>query len=274
MRKTIFLMMGLVCSFVVIGWAGDEVAAGKPMPVYILAGQSNMAGVKAITNKEKLPAELQKTNEDLLFVEFWNSEFKPLDFKTRIGPELGFGTAMVEATGGKIGIIKLATGGTSIKQHWNPDPDAYNKEKGVGVLYQRLLKYVKGVKAKNPNIEIVGMVWMQGEADSRFHAKTIDDYKVRLENLIKGYREAWDLPDMPFVCGRVNPPNWKYQTQVRTAQETISLKNYAWIDCDGFELGGDKLHFTIDGQVAMGKSFAQAMLKLIDVSESQKNTKK
>ncbi len=264
MRKILILVMVMICSSVALGDVGSEVATGKPLPVFILAGQSNMAGVQASTNKEKLSAELQKVNSDILFVEFWNAEFKPLAFKNRIGPELGFGTAMANAVGGKIGIIKLANGGTSIKQHWNPDPDLYNKEKGVGVLYKRLLDYVKAVKLKNPNIEIVGMVWMQGEADSRYHAKTIDDYKGRLEKLIAGYRKAWDVPDMPFVCGRVNPPNWPYQTQVRTAQETISVKNYAWVDCDGFELGGDNLHFTIDGQVAMGKSFAQSMLKLMN----------
>ena len=69
---------------------------------------------------------------------------------------------------------------------------------------------------------------------------------------------------MPFVCGRIAPPaKWPNRAKVRKAQETTRSKHYAWIDCDDLELGKDKLHFTLKGQLGMGRKFAAAMLKLM-----------
>jgi Carbohydrate esterase, sialic acid-specific acetylesterase len=243
----------------------------KKMPVFVLAGQSNMVGVSAKTNFEKLPADMQE-QANVMFVKFWEVKLtKPLKPKNRIGPEVSFGYEMAKAMKCRIGIIKIAYGGTSLARHWNPDPAKYDKKKGVGVNYKRLTAYVKRVKKTNPNIEIVGMLWMQGEADSRYHAKKMEDYRDGLEMLIAGCRKEFGTPEMPFICGRINPPNWKFQKQVRTAQETAGSTNYAWIDCDKLELGKDKLHFTLKGQLDMGRNYAAAMLKLMGKKDAGEN---
>ena len=237
--------------------AADE----EPLQVFILAGQSNMVGVGA---KEllSLPKEMQAAQESVLFAEYWADDFKPLLPKNNIGPEVSFGYEMSKALKKKIALAKLAVGGTSIEVDWNPSE--YNKEKSIGSLYKRLTEYVSSLKSKHKNIKIVGLLWMQGEADSRYHAKSVDQYKLKLEKLIDNFRKEFDSPDMFFICGRINTPaDWPYRKNVRDAQESIKKKGYAWIDCDDLELGPDKLHFTLKGQVEIGKKYAEKMLTLM-----------
>jgi hypothetical protein len=185
-------------------------AEDGPMPVFILAGQSNMNGVGRV---EELPAELKAAQSNVLFIRFWETQFKPLDpakLGKHFGPELTFGAEMARALGRPVGLIKLANGGTSLEQHWNPV--TFNKEKGVGVLYQRLLKYLQAVRKKNPDIRIAGMIWMQGEADAKYHSKTVEQYRDKLEALIDGCRKEVGDDEMPFVCGRMNASG-KYEKQ-------------------------------------------------------------
>jgi hypothetical protein len=140
-------------------------------------------------------------------------------------------------------MAKLSVGGTSLKTDWNPSE--YNKEKNIGILYKRLTNYIKDLKSKNKNIKIVGLLWMQGEADSHYNAKTSEQYKIKLEALIDNCHKEFESPDMFFVCGRINTPaDWPYLKNVSDAQESIKKKGYAWINCDDLELGPDKLHFT------------------------------
>jgi hypothetical protein len=66
---------------------GAEKSAGDVLPVFILAGQSNMAGGG---NAEELPDDLKAPQKDALFVQFWGSRWTPLSQKGRFGPEVGF----------------------------------------------------------------------------------------------------------------------------------------------------------------------------------------
>lgn len=237
--------------------AADE----EPLQLFILAGQSNMVGVSA-KELTSLPTEMQAAQDKALFTEFWGTEFKPLLPKNYIGPEVSFGFELSKALNKKIAMAKLSEGGSSLEVHWNPSE--YNKEKGVGTLYKRLIDYVKSIKSKNKNVKIVGMLWMQGEADSRYHAKTIEQYKTKLEALIDNCRKEFESPDMFFICGRINTPaDWPYRKNVREAQEAVKKTGYAWVDCDDLELGADKLHFTLKGQVELGKKYAEKMLTLM-----------
>lgn len=228
-------------------------------PVFILAGQSNMVGSG---KADALPEDLNKPQEQVQFVKFWGVQWRPLLPKKSFGPEVTFGSEMAKALKGKVGIVKLANGGTSLKQHWNPTE--FDKKKGVGVLRDRLVGYVKRIKKTHPKIRIAGMLWMQGEADSRYGKIKMEDYRDKLELFIDLCRKEFGSETMPFVCGRINPPKgWNNREQVREAQESIRRKHYAWVDCDTLSLHKDNLHFDTKGQLELGKRFAEAMLKLL-----------
>jgi carbohydrate esterase-like sialic acid-specific acetylesterase len=253
----------IVTSMVVLLVASSALGAEKPaddvLPVSILAGQSNMAGGGRV---KELPDDLKAPQKDALFVQFWGSKWAPLTPKKNFGPEIGFAREMTRELKRSIGIIKLASGGTSMAFHWNP-VKTEPKKKGTGVMYKRLVGYVKRLQKTHKNIRIVGMLWMQGEADSRYYARAMESYRDNLETLIDNCRREFGNENMAFVCGRINPPNWPYQKQVRQAQETARRKNYAWIDCDDLTMHKDKLHYNTEGQLGLGKKFAEAMLKLM-----------
>jgi hypothetical protein len=261
-------------SFLLTGTAGlAEPPAGAKreiLPVFVLAGQSNMVGVGAKTNAAQLPVAMQEQT-NVVFVEFWDTNLtKPLKPKNNIGPEVAFGYEMARALNTRIGIIKIAYGGSSLAGPWNPNPAKFDKEKSVGIFYRRMIDYVRDVKKANPNMEIAGMLWMQGEADSRYGKIQMEDYRNLLEMLVAGCRQEFGCEKMPFVCARIAPPaNWPNREQVRNAQVSARIDQYAWMDCDGLELGGDSLHFTLNGQLEMGRGFARAMLSLMRVTEKK-----
>lgn len=231
-----------------------------PLPVFILAGQSNMEGAGTVS---ELPAELQAPQNDARVVRFWETQFKPLDppkLGKSFGPEVAFGAEIARELHRPMGMIKLAYGGTSLEKDWNP---ASQDPRG---LYKRLTDYVHAVQVKQPDIKIAGMIWMQGEADAKYYSRTMEQYRDKLEALIDGCRKAFGNEELPFVCGRVNP-HGPYDQQVREAQESVRRKNYAWIDCDDLEKCPDQLHYSTQGQLALGRRFAGAMLKLM--SEGQ-----
>jgi len=251
----------VIVGFLLVPWSlhAAEDAAGDALPVFILAGQSNMVGGGKVAH---LPDDLKAPQKNALFVQFWASKWAPLTPKKSFGPEVSFAREVTRELKRSIGIIKLASGGTSLAVHWNP-VKTEPKKKGAGVMYKRLIGYVRRLQKTHKNIKIVGMLWMQGEADSRYHAKTMESYRDNLETLIDNCRREFSSRDMVFVCGRVNPPNWPYQKQVREAQETVRRENYAWIDCDDLAKHPDNLHYNTDGQVQLGKKFAEAVLKLV-----------
>lgn len=251
----------LACLPLLVALAGvaGEPPDGKdePLPVFVLAGQSNMDGAG---HAAELPDELKGPLAHVLFTRFWGTELKPLEpakVDKNFGPEVTFGAAMAKHLKRPVGLLKLSSGGTSLEEHWNP---ASEDKRG---LYKRLTGYITGIQAKQKNIKIAGMLWMQGEADAKYHSKTVEQYREKLEALIDGCRKEFGAPDMAFVCGRINPPGAAYIKQVREAQETVKRKHYAWIDCDDLEKHEDKLHYNAKGQLELGRRFAQAMLKLM-----------
>jgi hypothetical protein len=225
----------------------SAVQAAEPLDVYICAGQSNMAGTR--TEKPLLPPELQAVQSDVLV--FDGTAWSPLSPRDKgFGPEISFAYEMQKALKKPIGIIKQAKGGTNLAKNWNPeDPQS---------LYARLKQKTDAAR-KSRDIRIAGMIWMQGENDSR-HEEMAKAYAQNLTNFIQTARRDFNSPGMPFIAGRVNPP-YGFSNLVRTAQESCTVKGYSYINCDDLPKHDDHLHYTTAGQVELGKRFAQSMLK-------------
>jgi hypothetical protein len=235
---------------------GDESPATRPagrkLAVFVLAGQSNMQGAGEAA---KLPAALKGAQKDVLL--FNGKPWQPLQPRKRFGPEVTFGKAMAAALGRPVGIVKFAVGGSHLVYDWNP------KFKEKNNYYGKTLAMVKAAGKSRP-IEIVGMLWMQGERDSLF-AGAAAKYAANLEALVKSARADYGAPQMPFVLGRVNPPPGRYKSvaKVREAQQEISLPKTAWVNCDDLAKRPDNLHYDTKGQMELGRRFAGAMLKLM-----------
>lgn len=262
---------------VAVAVAGFVAQAGAaPMKVFILAGQSNMVGLGGSVSQ--LTADQSQTRDNVLI--YYNNvvSTSPLGWQPMspatppptgteqtgscFGPEVSFGPAMAQYLGETIGIIKLSEGGTNLANDWSPG----NK---TG-LYALLKKEVAAAQADR-SITIAGMIWMQGERDSKF-SDMAAAYQMNLTTFITTARTDFGAPDMPFVAGRINPPvsDYPYVATVRSAQEAITLPDYSWINTDDLQkIDGTPLtgvHYNTQGQLILGQRFADALIAIPEPS--------
>lgn len=253
MKKKLKTIIGTIAVALSLNTAYAE----KPLKVVVCAGQSNMLGKRSTV--AELPKELQGVQKNLLInieSDGWEplvpgktyGKFNPKGF----GAEVSFAAALSAALNEPIGIIKHSQAGTTLGQWWkNGNP------------YKRLAEVVKKAKATK-KIEIIAMLWMQGESDSKDQAMA-ESYKAKLEDLIQRCRDDFESPNMIFIAGRVNPQaeRFAYTDVVRKAQETCSSANYAYIDCDSLPKVDDNVHYTTAGIVEMGQRFCNKLLTLL-----------
>ncbi len=251
----------------------------KPDILFLLSGQSNMAGNGFLPDLPKT-SEYEAYRLPLKNVSIWNAKTKEwtlFEITDRFGPEVGFAHTLSKALPDThIGIVKYARGGTSMDK-WHPE----SKKK----LYPRLLADFWDAKNSVPEAPLVAMLWHQGESDSSSKEVAMA-YKGKLLQYIAFIRKDTKVPDLLFLCGQVNPGNsfrgrsrWGYVDIVRKAQEEINLANTAVVKTDDCEknayIGGeagtseeklikkneDNVHYSAKGQIKMGKRFAETYLE-------------
>ncbi|MHC4917367.1 MAG: sialate O-acetylesterase [Planctomycetota bacterium] len=240
-------------------------AGGKPVKLFIFAGQSNMVGRGRTASLPKnFTAELKRHL-------YWISNarrFRPYNDVVAhprgvFGPELTFVAELSKAwPKEKIGIIKYARGGTSVAQ-WSPDLEAKGRQQP---LYAELMNRVKAAgEGIAGGVEFAGLIWMQGERDAKVK-NLADSYTENLKKLVDRVRKDTGVPDLPFVLGRIRTPDsYSFREIVRKAQEEApkSINTCSWVDADGLEMCADKLHYSHQGQLELGKRFAASYLRLV-----------
>jgi hypothetical protein len=216
-------------------WMSDVVRAeeAKPVRLFILSGQSNMAGL----------------NPAVSFTPAINKAFPDSDNV----------------------IVKNAKGGEPIRR-WYKDwkgPDGKVTE-GNGTLYTALLDAVRKATDGKAKPVSVTFVWMQGEADTKAMASA-QQYQAAMEGLLEQLRTDLDHRQIGFVIGRLSDfgtgdakrPGWETvrKTQVELAG---NHPDGAWVDTDDLNNKNDKddLHYTKDGYKALGERFAEKAIEL------------
>ena len=88
-------------------------------------------------------------------------------------------------------ILRTAVGGTGfLDGHWKPEDD----------LYLRMIEMTRTALELNPENRLVALLWHQGETDTSYDA-TFSGHYDRLMTLVKGVRETFGRPDLPFIAG-------------------------------------------------------------------------
>lgn len=228
------------------------------MWVFILAGQSNMAGRGLVEPLDTIPSEriftINKNGKVILAKE-------PLHFyeNTLAGLDCGlsFGKAVVKEAPNRISVLLIPTavGGSSISQ-WLGDSTHRNV---------KLLTNFKEKVALGKKYGIIkGELWHQGESDT--NQNDAPQYKERLAQLIKIFRDAAGNENLPILIGELGgySPN-KYwpvlNEQIHLYSSTDS--NTAVIRTLDLKDKGDTLHFNSESQRVLGQRFAKAYLKMI-----------
>lgn len=220
-------------------------AEEKPIHLFILSGQSNMA---------------------------------------RMNPKLGFEPETEKLfPEAEVVYFKVARGGRPIRlwvPEWNEIAEKHglqtriepSKDSPDGTLfYQPILDQAKPILEKHPNPASVTFCWMQGERDAKEQLSAA--YADALKQLIANLRRDLKQPEMNFVIGRLSDfsdkPHWQAvrEAQVKVAQND---EHGAWVDCDdlnditrGNSTRND-LHYTKEGYELLGRRFVRQAKALIE----------
>ena len=243
--------------------------------VFILAGQSNMAGWAPTAG---LPLNLAQIQNDVIIWDDGNvtaSKVKQWlnlgpDFggdTGYFGPELNFGRTMADSlfgAGVKVALIKYSAGGTDLYNEWRPPGSG-----GItGNRYKNLLNIIKMALDSLPGQytpEIAGILWMQGESDGT-NAYWANAYQTNLTNLIADLRNDENKPDLPFVAGMIHlSPDWIFGDVVRHAETVVAHKDatVGIFETQDLSLGDDSAHYQTAAMVEVGKRSARIMLQLM-----------
>jgi hypothetical protein len=227
--------------------------------LFLLVGQSNMAGRGKVEEQDKKPhprvLTLNKAGE-------WVPAVDPIHFdKTSAGVGLGksFGIQIAEANPDiTVGLIPCAVGGSPIDS-WKPG--AFYKPANAHPWDD----FQKRAKLALEKGTLQGILWHQGESDSS--EKLAGTYEKKLHELVKAFRVEL-ASDAPFIVGQIGKfedvPWNEHKEQVDQAHQNLPkhVAGTAYVSAAGFKHKGDKVHFDSASLREFGKRYAEAFGKL------------
>jgi len=227
--------------------------------LYLLAGQSNMAGRGAVGERdEKIHARVFVLNRK----NRWEPARDPLHFDkpsiVGVGPGLTFGKVMAETDPNvKIGLIPCAVGGSPIST-WRPHAyyQAVNVYPYDDAIARCRVAMQRGI--------LKGILWHQGESDS--NATDGPLYAGRLTDIISQFRHDLKVPNLLFVAGT---PADAYIARVPESKFVIEAikavaqadDNVLWVSGSGLPCKEDRVHFNAEGARELGHRYAEAVLE-------------
>jgi hypothetical protein len=237
----------------------DSMTAKKNVWVFILAGQSNMAGRGLVETEDTIPNErvftINPVGEIIPAREplHW---YEPL--LTGLDCGLSFGKTLAPHLPDSVTILILPTavGGSSISQ-WIGDSTHRN--------VTLLSNFKEKVALGKANGTIKGILWHQGESDTGSE-ELIELYQERLKTLFLKFRTEIGNDSLPVLIGELgsfsaNDPNWQaVNKQIRAYVATDP--HAAIIQTSDFTHKGDFIHFNSEGQRTMGERFALKFLEM------------
>jgi hypothetical protein len=252
--------------------------------VFLLAGQSNMAGrapgdqVGENGNESKVlfdyvcsfparkgvdgPPEPHCSNG-------WISlGVSPKHINTpgsHFGPEIGFGRALVAHSPEQpMAIIKHGRGATSLAEDWAVDATEGKQ------LYREFIRQTHAALARlekdGQSYVLEALVWCQGEADTT-RREWAENYGENLRHFFAGARTDLGVPELPVLIvltgdGHLNAKMTETDL-VRSAQMQFVKEdpNAALVSGDDLTLL-DVVHYDAAAQLTLGKRLAEAYHKL------------
>jgi len=253
------LIISLFCSYqtIIVKPKSNNIKK-ENLWVFIMAGQSNMAGrgivepEDTVTNKRIF--SINKDGQMIIAKE-------PLHFyepeRTGLDCGLSFARALIAKIPDSVSvlIIPTAVGGSSIIQ-WLGDSIFRNVK-----LFSNFAEKV-GIAKKNGVIK--GILWHQGESDA--NEINIPLHKQRLHALFSKFRAEVGNNELPILLGELgsfsnNPADFSLINKA-IHDYAAGDKNSRVISTSDLKDKGDHLHFDSEGQRTMGKRFAEAYLKM------------
>lgn len=225
--------------------------------VYLLIGQSNMAGRGLIEAQDQVPHprvfvhSLQKG---------WQLALDPLHHdKVNAGVGLGswFGKSMADAHAKSfIVLVPAAVGGTPLAR-WMKGGDLYRQA-------------VEQAKAAMKQGTLKGILWHQGEndADTSEHARS---YADRLKQMVADLRSELGAGEVPFIAGQLGPflisnppPETPFASIINEQLESLKtqIPHFSVVSAEQLTSMPDNIHFDTLSLREFGTRYAEAMRAL------------
>jgi len=237
----------IVLTFSLTALADSQPGTKKDHHIYLLIGQSNMAGRAQYGDELKSPikrAFLLDGNDE------WSVAQNPLNIYStirkgpgmqRLGPGYGFAKEMLQNQPEiSIGLIVNAKGGTKIEQ-WKQGTKFYDEA-------------VRRTKVAMKSGTLKGILWHQGESNQG----NPDAYPAQLKALVENLRKDLSMDRLPFIAGQVNNVP-KINEAIARLPEEVDVT--AYVSSEGLTCT-DRWHFDTESVLLMGKRYAEEMLVL------------
>ncbi|MBC2604380.1 sialate O-acetylesterase [Puniceicoccus vermicola] len=239
--------------------SGEAPDIPSEMQLFLLVGQSNMAGRGKVTPEDRIPDPqifVLDKNDD------WVNEGEPIHFdKSFAGVGLGFTFAKQVAEENpktSVGLIPCAVGGTPIRR-WMPGQDLFEEA-------------VRRTKIAMERGELKAILWHQGESECG-SASAAKAYGQNLAVVANAFREALDAPDVPFIAGELGPFIYP-DDPVRSANASLinegirsipeRIEEAGVVSSEGLSDRGDQLHFDADSQKEFGGRYFATYKDIIE----------
>jgi hypothetical protein len=227
----------------------------EPMDVFLLLGQSNMAG----RGKPADVPPMDHPRVDMFREGRWIPAKEPLHNDkpsiAGVGLAMSFAVALADtAPDRRIGLVPAAVGGTPLCR-WLPGADLYTHAVTCAREALRACGKMRGI------------LWHQGEGDTvNDHAAAT--YGDRLAGMILRLRSDLAVPDAPFIAGELG----SFLAWHEPCRERFRIVNaglhalrdhlpaYACASAAGLTDNGDRLHFDAPSLRTFGRRYAAAFI--------------
>ncbi len=247
-RLHLALLLGCLLALAVTPFfAGQPTEAEEPMHIYLLIGQSNMAG------RAEIPDDAVGILERCFLFNAdgeWEPASNPLNRHSairkglemqKLGPGYSFATTLLDADPTtKIGLVVNARGGSSIDE-WLARGEIYwtTRRRAREAAKHEVLK---------------GVIWHQGKSDQANAA----EYLGKLNQLIANLRNDLGNPNLPFIAGQIAREG---VINVEISRLPESTHATAFVSAEGLTTF-DGTHLDTRSQLLLGQRYAEAMVKL------------
>jgi hypothetical protein len=247
-----------------LGCAPPRAAHAPPVAperfhLFLLAGQSNMAGRGVVEEQDRVPHSrvwmLGREGQ-------WIPAVEPVHYDKPIagvGPGRSFAIALAEADLGiHVGLIPAAVGGSSIVA-W--EPGAVHGQTGSRPYDDAIARARTAMRQGR----LKGILWHQGASDAT--ASLAPAYEARLEALVRRFRGDLGSPDLPVLIGllgRFAERPWdRWRMRVDDAHRSLAgrLPHAAAVSVEGLGHKGDTVHFSAPAARELGRRYADVYLR-------------
>lgn len=254
------------CALLAARPSGQSAVAPPALDIFLLAGQSNMAGRGDVADEDR-----QAHPRVWMFdrARQWVPAIEPMHFDkpvAAVGPGRTFGLELARLFPDvNIGLVPAAVGGSPI---WTWLPGVRYDETGAFPWDEALAR----VRAARTAGTLKAILWHQGESDATAEAAPL--YEERLRDLIARFRAELDNPALPFLIGQLGRfPGRPWDDgyiQVDAAHRRVAadVPHVAFVPSDGLGDKGDSLHFSAQAARELGLRYARAYLGLLRAAGS------